>query len=69
MQNNDCIHKFSSWKQMKKVVIDCESTAEDARAFVGTGFSRKCKNCGYVETKFEKANTKGKSKKLSLKRN
>ena len=66
MQNNDCIHKFGSWKQMKKAVIDCESSDQDAKAFIGIRFTRKCKECGFVETKFEKANKKGKHLGLKM---
>ena len=66
MQNNDCIHKFSNWKQMKKAVIDCESSDQDAKAFIGTRFTRKCKLCGYVESRFEKSNKKGKHLGLKM---
>lgn len=67
MQNNDCIHKFSDWKKLKKPVIDCESMSEDARALTGICFQRKCTKCGYVDTKFEPIKKGGKH--LSLKMN
>ena len=66
MQNNDCIHKFSNWKPMKKAIVDCESMAEEDRAFLGKGYTRKCKECGLVETKFEKTNKKGKHLGLKM---
>ena len=69
MQNNDCVHNFSDWKKIKKIVVDCESMDENARAFAGTGYTRKCKFCGLVDTKFEKEDKKGKVKKLSLNKN
>jgi hypothetical protein len=51
---------------MKKAVIDCESLDQDAKAFIGTRFTRKCKLCGYVEAKFEKSNKKGKHLGLKM---
>ncbi len=66
MQNNDCIHKFSDWKKIKKAVFDCESMDEDARALKGTSFQRKCKKCGFVETKFEPIKKGGKHLGLRL---
>ena len=65
MQNNDCIHNFSSWKKEKQPVLECESMEENSPIFMGIEFTRKCKSCGLVDTKVERINKK-ESKKLSL---
>ena len=66
MQNNDCIHDFSKWKKDKEPVIECESMEEDSPVFMGIGFTRRCRLCGYVDTKIEKVN-ETKNKRLGLK--
>ena len=66
MQNNDCVHNFSDWKKEKEPVLECESMEENSPIFMGICSTRRCKICGYVDTKIEKINKK-ENKKLSLK--
>ena len=66
MQNNDCIHNFSSWKKDKEPVLECESMEENSPIFMGIVSTRRCRKCGFVDTKVEKIERK-ENKRLNLK--
>ena len=68
--NKTCNHNFGSWKKNKKPLLDCESIGEEDYSFLKECYKRKCKECGFVETRYEIANRqkakKTKNKHLSL---
>ena len=69
-ENNLCNHNFGSWKRNKKPLLDCESIGEEDYSFLRDCYKRKCKECGYVEIKYQTSDKlkskKGKNKHLGL---